>query len=50
VRWSGPHALADTLANAGARRTALLEPLNDVDDRDDFIRWRQCHEIRGYLL
>jgi len=33
VRWSGPHALADTLANAPAPwRVALLAPLADVDD------------------
>lgn len=38
VRWSGPHALADTLANARSRRVALLEPLDDVDDAEDFAR------------
>jgi uncharacterized protein len=33
VRWSTPHALADTLArNPGA---AVLEPWYDVDDEDD---------------
>lgn len=33
VRWSSPHALADTLANIrqGAR-VAMLAPLSDVDD------------------
>ena len=38
VRWSGPYALADTLANARSRRVALLEPLDDVDDAEDFAR------------
>ncbi len=31
VRWSGPHALADTLARFGARRVARLRQLADVD-------------------
>ncbi len=31
VRWSGPHALADTLANFPRRRIALLRTLADVD-------------------
>ncbi len=33
VRWSTPHALADTLANVpGNRRVKLLDTLADVDD------------------
>lgn len=33
VRWSGPHALADALANVPTPwRVALLHPLSDVDD------------------
>lgn len=37
VRWSGPHALADTLANIprGPRRPALLRVLRDVDTAED---------------
>ena len=31
VRWSSPHALADTLANFRGRRVALLRGLSDVD-------------------
>jgi glycosyltransferase A (GT-A) superfamily protein (DUF2064 family) len=31
VRWSSPHALADTLANFRGRRVALLRGLRDVD-------------------
>lgn len=40
VRWSGPHALADTLNNTGQHRTALLEKLIDIDTADDLARWR----------
>jgi rSAM/selenodomain-associated transferase 1 len=32
VRWSTKHALADTRANLKARRVALIETLDDVDD------------------
>ena len=35
VRWSGPHALADTLRNFRGRRVALLRRLRDVDTADD---------------
>ena len=41
VRWSSPHALADTRANLPpGRRVALLEVLEDVDDAEDYLRWR----------
>jgi len=40
VRWSGPHALADTLANLKERRVALAATLSDVDTADDFRRER----------
>jgi uncharacterized protein len=39
VRWSGPHALTDTLANAKQRPIALLEELADIDTADDLARW-----------
>jgi uncharacterized protein len=41
VRWSTPHALADTLAGLG-RRTAVgfVETLEDVDDADALRRLR----------
>jgi rSAM/selenodomain-associated transferase 1 len=35
VRWSGPHALADTLANFRHHRVALLRTLRDVDTAAD---------------
>ncbi len=40
VRWSGPHALADTRARFGARRIALLRRLSDVDTAADLLRLR----------
>lgn len=38
VRWSGPHAMADTIANLKGRRIAKLSTLNDVDTGDDLAR------------
>jgi len=38
VRWSGPHALADTLANLKNVPVSTLETLNDVDNGKDFAR------------
>ncbi len=35
VRWSGPHALADTLGNFAGRRVAMLHTLRDVDTAAD---------------
>jgi uncharacterized protein len=37
VRWSTPHALADTLANLHCRSIGQLPTLSDVDDAQDFI-------------
>lgn len=43
VRWSSPHALADTLANlASRRRVEFLEQLEDVDEAADLERWRRA--------
>jgi hypothetical protein len=47
VRWSGPHALADTLANCRGRRVALLRKLRDVDDAADLAAWRGGKGSRG---
>jgi rSAM/selenodomain-associated transferase 1 len=41
VRWSTEFALADTRANLGSRRVALLETLEDIDDGADWNRWRR---------
>ena len=46
VRWSTPHALADTLANLRRRRVALLETLDDIDDGADLRRWRARAGLR----
>ncbi|MGI4975307.1 MAG: TIGR04282 family arsenosugar biosynthesis glycosyltransferase [Janthinobacterium lividum] len=35
VRWSGPHALADTARNFAGRRVATLRTLRDVDTAAD---------------
>jgi glycosyltransferase A (GT-A) superfamily protein (DUF2064 family) len=39
VRWSTEHALADTLANLGHRRVAMLDPLDDIDDEAAYRRF-----------
>ena len=40
VRWSGEHALADTLANFRRHRVALLRRLRDVDTMKDLLAAR----------
>jgi len=35
VRWSGPHALADTLANLKGKRVAVAAMFSDVDTEKD---------------
>ena len=40
VRWSGPHALADTKRNIKDARIAELDVLSDIDDGGDFARWQ----------
>lgn len=37
VRWSGPHALGDTLANFRRHPVALLRRLRDVDTKADLM-------------
>lgn len=41
VRWSGPYALADTLANLDGLRVAQARMLEDVDDAEAYRRWRR---------
>jgi rSAM/selenodomain-associated transferase 1 len=36
VRWSSPHALADTLANLKGKRVAFTATLRDVDTKNDY--------------
>jgi len=40
VRWSGPNACADTLANLSSSKVALLREHEDVDDVAGYRRWR----------
>lgn len=40
VRWSSPHALADTVKNLGGRRIAFAATLFDIDAEADFRRYR----------
>jgi len=46
VRWSGPHALADTLAGLPQRvKVGCVQRLEDVDDRDAY---RRLKPTRGF--
>ena len=47
VRWSSPHALADTLANLRGRSVARVATLSDVDTPADFER---CTAVFGRLV
>lgn len=40
VRWSGPHALADTLRNLEGRHIAFAATLSDVDTEENYRRLR----------
>jgi rSAM/selenodomain-associated transferase 1 len=40
VRWSGPHALADTLGNLEGQRVAFAATQSDVDTEEDYRRLR----------
>ena len=44
VRWSGAHALADTLGNLRGKRVAFAATLGDVDTEDDYRRERRNQE------
>lgn len=41
VRWSTPHARADTLSNLNGKRVMMLRELEDIDDGASYWRWRQ---------
>jgi rSAM/selenodomain-associated transferase 1 len=51
VRWSGPHALADTIEAMGSSaRIGLVDPLSDVDSAEDYHHWRRlCSSRRGMI-
>lgn len=44
VRWSGPHALADTLRNLEGHRVAFATTLSDVDSEEDYRGSRATFE------
>lgn len=44
VRWSGRHALADTLKNLEGKRVAFAAALGDVDTKDDYRALRSSTE------
>jgi hypothetical protein len=44
VRWSGPHALADTLRNLEEHRVAFAATLSDVDSEEDYRTSRGAFE------
>ncbi len=47
VRWSGPHAFADTLANLTGKRVAFAATLRDVDAEE---AWRLEHSHADRLV
>lgn len=47
VRWSSPHALADTHANLAGARVAFADTLCDVDTADD---WRAARAWSGRIV
>jgi rSAM/selenodomain-associated transferase 1 len=48
VRWSGPHARADTLRNMGRNKVVLLEEMDDIDDGADYHRWQAAKRRRSF--
>lgn len=47
VRWSSPHALADTLENFRGFRVALMPVLQDIDTKADLDRAKNATLRRG---
>ena len=47
VRWSSPHALADTLGNLSHLRVAQLASREDVDTGSDYRRWCQRQKLKA---
>jgi rSAM/selenodomain-associated transferase 1 len=48
VRWSTPHARADTLKNLAGKRVAMLCELEDIDDGASYRRWlKRAQRRRG---
>lgn len=51
VRWSSPHALADTLLALGPQtRIGFVDMLTDIDSGADYHHWRRlCSSRRGMI-
>ncbi len=51
VRWSSPHALADTIDAMRPRaRIGIVDGLSDVDSAEDYHHWRRlCSSRRGMI-
>ena len=48
VRWSTKHALADTRANLDGRRVAIVDVLDDIDDRNSYLAFlRRTASVTG---
>ena len=47
VRWSGPHALADTRRAMGGLSVGLTAMLEDIDTGADLARWRERQKTTG---
>ena len=55
VRWSSPHALQDTIQSLrrvspqrrGGFKVAYLERLADIDDAQDYKRWKSSERLQG---
>ncbi len=50
ARWSGPHALADTLENFRNLRVTFGETLQDVDTAEDYLRFSFSRGISSTRL
>ena len=44
VRWSGTHAMADTLDNVQKQSVATLEERDDIDTVSDYLAWRRSKD------
>ncbi len=50
VRWSSPHALADTLDNLRGHRVAFAKTLFDIDTAADYRRYVRSRSVRRGMI
>jgi rSAM/selenodomain-associated transferase 1 len=50
VRWSSPHALADTLNNLRGHRVAFARTLFDIDTAADYRRYVRARSVRRGMI